>query len=216
MGEGFAGPATRPSLLLRLRDARDSDAWNTFTAVYGPLIHNYSRRKGLSVADSEEVAQKVFLRLVQSLGTFEYQPKRGRFRDWLGTIVRHEIIRQWHQQQRQVEGADTVRDERVLEGIEARVEDTAWNEAFHAQVLREALARSRLHFAEPTWRAFEGVWLHNRPALEVARELGQQPPWVYLAKTRVLKRLWEQVQELADDSALLVLQSQKMNPEGTE
>ena len=73
-------------------------------------------------------------------------------------------------------------------------------------MLRAALVRTRPHFEPTTWRAFELVWLENRPAAEVAREAGQPIDWVYVAKSRVLKRLWEEVQDLADDAALSALQ----------
>ena len=42
----------------------------------------------------------------------------------------------------------------------------------------------------------------HRPAAEVAREFGRPIDWVYTAKSRVLKQLWQEVQDLADDAAL--------------
>ena len=56
----------------------------------------------------------------------------------------------------------------------------------------------------PTWQAFERVWREHRPAAEVAREFGKPIDWVYTAKSRVLKQLWEEVQDLADDAAMIV------------
>ena len=63
-----------------------------------------------------------------------------------------------------------------------------------------ALARTRPHFEEPTWRAFERTWLEGLPAAEVARELGRGVDWVYMAKSRVLQLLHQEVQELGDDT----------------
>ena len=62
--------------------------------------------------------------------------------------------------------------------------------------------RSRPHFEEQTWRAFERAWLENRPAAEVAAELNVPIDRVYVAKSRVLERLQQEVQELAEDSIL--------------
>lgn len=89
-----------------------------------------------------------------------------------------------------------------LDTVESPSADSAWEAEFNAHVLEMAMARSRPHFADSTWRAFELVWRQNRPAAEVARELSQPIDWVYVAKSRVLKRLWEEVQELTDDAAL--------------
>jgi RNA polymerase sigma-70 factor (ECF subfamily) len=90
----------------------------------------------------------------------------------------------------------------VLDGLTASLDDTAWTSAFNAHILESAMARSRPHFEEATWRAFELTWLESRPAVEVGSQLGRTLDFVYLAKSRVLKRLWEEVQELADDSVL--------------
>jgi hypothetical protein len=44
MGES---DCTRPSLLLRLRDPRDGDAWHQFAQLYGPLVYQFARKRGL-------------------------------------------------------------------------------------------------------------------------------------------------------------------------
>lgn len=56
-----AGPTTQSSLLLRLRDARDEEAWNHFVEVYAPLVYRYARRRGLQDCDAGDVAQDVLL-----------------------------------------------------------------------------------------------------------------------------------------------------------
>ncbi len=75
---------TNPSLLIRLRDVRDSQAWALFVEVYGPLIISYCQRKNLQDSDAADVSQEVLKTLCKALRGFEYQPERGRFRDWLG------------------------------------------------------------------------------------------------------------------------------------
>jgi RNA polymerase sigma-70 factor (ECF subfamily) len=203
MAEPSPALQTRASLLVRLRDPRDAASWQTFVAVYGPLVYGHCRRRGLQHDDAQDVSQTVFAPVAQSLRTFQYRPEAGRFRDWLGAAVRNEVNRFFKKQARQARGqGGGEEDEAVLDQAVARAEDNAWTEEFNARVLRCALERSRPHFEEPTWRAFEAVWLENRPALEVARELGRPIDWVYMAKSRVLKDLWQQVQELADDAAL--------------
>src|SRR5437868_6432315 len=52
-------PPTRPSLLLRLRDARDGVAWSEFVEVYAPLVYGYARKQGLQDADAADVTQEV-------------------------------------------------------------------------------------------------------------------------------------------------------------
>ncbi|MCA9752374.1 MAG: sigma-70 family RNA polymerase sigma factor, partial [Gemmatimonadetes bacterium] len=85
---------TRPSLLLRLRDPSDRRSWAEFDARYGELIVRYCLRRGLQLADAEDVRQEVLVSLASALKTFEYSPERGRFRGYLGRAVRNAIFRQ--------------------------------------------------------------------------------------------------------------------------
>ncbi|MDA0666364.1 MAG: hypothetical protein O3A95_09370 [Planctomycetota bacterium] len=74
-----SGP-TRPSLLLRLRDASDEKAWNEFDDTYRGLILGYCRRRGLQHGDAEDVRQMVMMNLSKAAqGSFAYNPERGRF-----------------------------------------------------------------------------------------------------------------------------------------
>jgi RNA polymerase sigma-70 factor (ECF subfamily) len=192
---------TRPSLLLRLLDPRNAEAWQTFVHVYGPLVYGHARRRGLQHEDAEDVTQKVFARVSAAIRTFEYQPDVGRFRDWLGTIVRNEANR-FLKQDREMARSRGGEAENGVACAVAPVADTAWTAEFNTHILQLALQRSEVHFEPPTWRAFRRVWLENAPATQVAEEMGQPIDWVYVAKSRVLKQIWEEVQELADDTTV--------------
>jgi RNA polymerase sigma factor (sigma-70 family) len=202
MAANSSGSSTRPSLLLRVRDPRDAEAWQTFVDVYGRLVYHHCRRRGLGHEDAENVTQEVFARVGQSIGRFDYRPEVGCFRGWLGTVTRNEINRFLKKDARAVHGSGGVAGDHGLDNAAARGEDTVWAEEFNAHILATALERSRPHFEEQTWRAFELVWLEKRPALEVARELGVPIDRVYVAKSRVLERLQQEVLELAEDSTL--------------
>jgi RNA polymerase sigma-70 factor (ECF subfamily) len=202
MAARSSGSSTRPSLLLRIRDPRDSEAWQTFVDVYGRLVYRHCRNRGLRHEDAENVTQEVFAQVSQSIRGFDYQPDLGRFRDWLGTVTRNEIHRFRKKDSRAVHGSGGAEEEPVLGSTPARGEDTEWTETFNAHLLAAALARTRPHFEEQTWRAFELAWLEKRPAAQVARELKAPIDRVYVAKSRVLERLQQEVQELAADSAL--------------
>src|SRR5262245_28902798 len=153
---------TRASLLLRLRDPRDAEAWSTFVDVYGPLVYGHCRRRGVEHNDAEDLTQKIFAQVMQAIRAFDYQPSVGRFRDWLGTIVRNDIGRFFRTRGRQVAGGRDGDSDGSLQQVASRGEDAAWNEEFQAHVLRVALARSQPHFEADTWRAFELVWLEHQ------------------------------------------------------
>jgi DNA-directed RNA polymerase specialized sigma24 family protein len=51
--------ATRPSLLVRIRDARDREAWGEFVEIYAPLVYKTARRRGLQDSDAADLTQEV-------------------------------------------------------------------------------------------------------------------------------------------------------------
>jgi RNA polymerase sigma-70 factor (ECF subfamily) len=204
MAERSSGSATRPSLLLRIRKPDDAEAWETFVRVYGPLIYRHCRGRGLQDADAAEVTQEVLLQVSRSIRRFDYRPDYGRFRDWLGTLTRQRINRFLKRKAGRIEAQADSLDAAGIEDIAAPEHDTQWTEEFQAHILKTALVRVRPHFEEHTWQAFQGVWLEGQSATDVAAALGQKLEWVYMAKSRVLKRLREEVQVLAEDNAWLV------------
>lgn len=85
--------ATQPSLLLRLRNPEDEDAWREFSAKYRDLVIGYCRRRGVQPADCDDILQMVWMNLAKGLRSFEYDPTLGRFRDYLRRVVRSAIAR---------------------------------------------------------------------------------------------------------------------------
>jgi RNA polymerase sigma-70 factor (ECF subfamily) len=189
---------TRPSLLARLRDAADAESWQTFVHTYAPLVFRYARHRGVQDADAADITQDVLVRVARSMRAFAYQPERGRFRDWLGTVTRNQLSSFLARRQRTERVGASDRPSEVEEAA-APEADSEWTAAFHAQVLAVALERIRPGFEAVTWDAFLRVWQAGRPALDVAQELGLPIDKVYAAKARVLKRLREEILLLADD-----------------
>lgn len=194
MSESESTLHTRPSLLVRLRDAGDGDSWRTFVDIYAPLIYRWCRRHGPQDADAADLTQDVLAEVVRCIRSFEYQPQRGRFRDWLGTVTRRRLGRFFERSGRATAGGDA-----LAQCSAAAPPDAEWTAEFNAHILRIALDRIRPHFEAATWRAFELAWIENRSALETADVLGLPIEKVYVAKSRILKRLEEEVLALAED-----------------
>jgi RNA polymerase sigma-70 factor (ECF subfamily) len=189
---------THPSLLLRVRDGADHQAWSEFIAIYGPLIYSFCRRRGLQESDAADVCQEVLSRVAGAMGSFEYQSEKGRFRGWLGTITFRELAR-WSKSKR-VPGTT---DPDEVEGLEARAIATSdWDDHFHASLLQVALSRIEPYFEPVNWQAFTRVWLNSQPAPEVASQLGITVDKIYVAKSRILKRLRMEVLQMSEDAPL--------------
>lgn len=186
---------TNPSLLIRLRDVQDQQAWALFVEVYGPVIFSYCRRRNLQVSDASDVSQEVFAVLSKSLPTFEYQSERGRFRDWLGLVTHRELIRFWKRKER----AQRVHAQSGHMEVET-IEDTeGWENHFHSELLQQSLKRVKGSFESETWQIFERIWIKGETASEVANSLGVKIGSVYVAKSRVLKSLRADILMLSDD-----------------
>ncbi len=190
---------TSESLVRRIRNLKDRCAWEQFAKTYGPLVYGYARRRGLQHADAAEVTQEVLCQVSQSIGSFDYQPQRGRFRGWLGAIARSKIC----QLQRRQRGVIQPKSQRALDVAASGNADAVWDEHFNQHILQLALRRIRPRFSKQTWRAFELAWIHDHPADCVAQMLSCDTSFVYVAKSRVLRRLREEVCELVQDSAII-------------
>ena len=191
-------PETHASLLFRLKDPVDGAAWSKFVDVYGPLVYGEIRRRGVSHQDAEDVTQVVFVRLLKSIRNFDFDPTHGRFRDWLGILVRNEVFRFWRDRGREFVDSVVLQDEDLLKAV-AQFHEPAWHDHFHARILEVALDSCRDRFDPQTWEAFTRVWLQHQSAGEAAIEMQSSVECVYVAKSRVLAALRKAVLLLADE-----------------
>lgn len=182
-------------MLLRIRDPADRDAWSTFQEVYLPIIRAYCGRCGLQEADIDDVAQEVLSVVNHSISSFEYQPQKGRFRSWLGTITTNEIKTYIAKRKNGL----YVSGSSVLNALACTELDSDWVAIFSEHIFRVACDRIRGLFEARTWDCFQAIWFERLSAAAVANELGIPVHSVYVNKSRVLKRLKEEVRILAED-----------------
>ena len=80
-------PQTRNSLLLRIKDVADAEAWAEFSAIYRPVVYRIARRKGMQDADAQDVAQTVLVSLSSVISKWDVDTHQGRFRNWLSRVA---------------------------------------------------------------------------------------------------------------------------------
>ncbi len=195
-------PTTRPSLLIRIRDAADHDAWNQFVEVYASLIHHFARRKGLQEADAADITQDVLRQVSDSIGRFDYTPNRGSFRAWLFTVTRNRILNFFSRDGRGAKGSGDTSVRQFLEQQPADEEQADWDREVEQHLFACAVERVRPEFRENSWQAFWKTAVESQSASDTATELKISVGAVYIAKSRVLARLKEVVATLGDGESL--------------
>jgi RNA polymerase sigma-70 factor (ECF subfamily) len=191
-------PPTRASLLLRIRDAGDQEAWQDFARIYAPVVYGYARRHGLQDADAADLAQEV-LRGV-SVARLDYDPGRGSFRGWLFTLAHHRLHDFLARQRRPGRGSGDSGVQDLLEQQPAREEDRSlWDREYERRLFHWAAEQVRGRFRDTTWQAFWLTAVEGHSPREVAGRLGMTLAAVYLARNRVMARLREQVRQLEGD-----------------
>ncbi len=194
-------PTTRPSLLVRIRDPSDGQAWSQFVEIYAPLVYGFARKHGLQDADAADLTHDTLRSVSGAVGRLDYNPKRGSFRGWLFTVVRNKLRDFLTSQKRHCQGSGDTSFQDLLEEQPSREQDLTalWDREYERQVLAWAAEQIRGGFQDSTWQAFWQTTVEGKSGKEVALALGMSVAAVYLAKSRVMARLKEQIQRLYGD-----------------
>ena len=178
-------------------------AWDEFAEIYAPVVYRAARRQRLQTADADDLVQEVLAAVAQSVTQWLERDDRGAFRAWLFRIARNTAIdfltrrkhRPW------AEGGDAAG--RQLGELEAALDVSG---DFDLEYRRELFVRAseivRQRVSETTWQAFHTTSVLQHPVEQVAQELGISPGSVYIARSRVMKRLQHAVksfEELSND-----------------
>jgi RNA polymerase sigma-70 factor (ECF subfamily) len=191
-------PATRASLLVRLRDRGDEAAWAEFLALYAPLVYNFARKNGLQHDDAADLGQEVFAAVAGAIGRLDYDPRRGSFRNWLFTVVRRKLSNWRARRGNRTRGTGDSEMQQFLEQCPVAAEAKEWETEWERRVFAWACEQVRRDVSEATWQAFWRTFIDGQPSKQVAASLGLSVAAVYLARRRVLARLREMVQSVQE------------------
>lgn len=197
-------PDTRISLILRLPRSADGAAWREFVELYEPLILRFARARGLQTNDAQELVQRVFVAVAGAVERWQPDPSRGSFRAWLFRIARNQLIKQVTARSREKSVGGTsnfVKLHQQLPGgahdLEAEIE-----REYRQAVFKLAAQRVRSSVQPQTWQAFSLSMIDEMPMQQVANALNISIGAVYIARSRVIARLREVVQQLEAEDAL--------------
>jgi len=194
-------PATRASLLVRLRDGGDTGAWREFVHLYAPIIYGFARKRGLQDADAADLMQEVLRSVSLASKRLEYDPARGSFRGWLFTVTRNKVFNFLESRSRRVLGSG---DSRVQQRLEQQADSDGalsaeWEANYQRTMANQAMERVKGEFQAATWDAFIQTAVEGRTPAQVASRVGLSVGAVYVAKSRVIARLRQEIERMQGD-----------------
>jgi RNA polymerase sigma-70 factor (ECF subfamily) len=182
-------------LLERLRDRPSDECWKRLVDLYTPLIQRWLRHFGTREADIDDLVQEVMSVVVQKMPRFDHSGQRGAFRRWLRSIAFNHAQLQFRARQK----VDRDPAQAITEVPNPLEElDQQWEREHDEFVTHRLLELLRPEFTDSTWQAFLRQVMDEAAPADVAAELGVTVNAVLIAKSRVLRRLRDEVRGLVD------------------
>jgi RNA polymerase sigma-70 factor (ECF subfamily) len=190
------------TLLVRLRE-REPEAWERLAHVFGPVVYHWCRGAGLAPADAADVMQEVFRSVATGLPQFRRDRPGDSFRGWLTTITQNRIRDFFRRQAHRPEARGGTTFQVLVQNLPDEAADgiSDFGQATDCErrgVLRRSLDLVQAEFEPTTWKAFWRTTVDDSPPADVAAELEMSLNAVYKAKSRVLRRLREELDGLLD------------------
>jgi RNA polymerase sigma-70 factor (ECF subfamily) len=185
--------------LLRRVQQNDALAWHDFVNLYGPLIFAWTRRGELSPSDAADVTQEVLLSIHRAIDKFDHADGRGTLRGWIWTILRNKI-NDLHRHRPPAAGVGGTNMLRELQLLPEQLPDETSDAHENQQVgglFQRAVAAIQAEFEPRTWQAFWLAVVEGQSTDEIAARLGMSANNVRQARSRVLRRLRDQLGEFS-------------------
>jgi RNA polymerase sigma-70 factor, ECF subfamily len=193
---GMSQDTSTSSSLLRRAMAREPDAWLRIVTLYTPLVRHWCRQAGIADHDVPDLTQEVMAAVSSSLPSFQTDRQGTSFRAWMRGIARHKLLDYLRERGELADGGTTAQ-QRLME-VPAPSEELDLSESPDdiTATYQRALGLVKNEFEDRTWTAFWRVAVDNHAPADVAAELGITPTAVRQAKSRVLRRLKEELGEV--------------------
>lgn len=200
MSDSQEDDSRTPLTLLGRLKSNDPGAWDRLSRLYGPMVYAWARRANLQPEDAADITQTVFQSIFTGFHRFRKERPSDRFRDWLWTITRHRMIDHFRKLRSAaigMGGSDAhvqwqqLPEDLWPEGIDLNAESSETT-----YLVRRALELVRSEFEPKTWQACWKTTVEGATVTDVATELGMSSGAIYVARSRVLKRIRQELEGL--------------------
>jgi RNA polymerase sigma-70 factor (ECF subfamily) len=187
--------------LLQQIQAKPGDSWMRLDSIYRPFLYRWLRKHGIEHSDAEDLVQEVLMAVAGELPGFVHSGRPGAFRHWLRTIALHRAQAFWRARSLRARVAGGTEFQEFLErwqDPDGRLRQE-WDREHDRHLLQYLLQQVASEFEPKTMQAFRRLALEQLPPAEVASELGLTVGAVYIAKSRVLRRLRTLAEGMIDE-----------------
>lgn len=191
-----ASASISSTLLARIR-AKRPEAWQRLVELYGRSVYRWCRRAGLDPADAADVVQDVFGAVAAHVGGFRRDRPGDSFTAWLAAIARNKIRDHYRRRQGRPRAAGGTAAHERLEQLPEPVDAVELDQT-NRLLSRQALQLIRAEFENHTWEAFWRTAVDDHRPADVADDLGMSVAAVYQSKSRVLRRLRQELDGLTE------------------
>jgi RNA polymerase sigma factor (sigma-70 family) len=185
---------TNPTLLNRLGDWRDHEAWVDFVTRYDPVIRSTSTRYRLDAESTEELCQQVWIDLARRMRTYRYDPGKT-FRGWLRRLCQSRAIDLLRKKKANaVEWLDDQPAASLLQDASADIEvdETAPSERpLLLRLAEEVQDAVRRRVSEQTWQVFWNIAIEGQSVRETSAAAAISYYAAFAAEKRVGRMLRE-------------------------
>lgn len=193
-------PDTSETLIAKVCDPDDREAWERFEQLYRPVIYRIARTRGMQHSDALDLVQQVLMAVAGAINEYEKRGEGPSFRKWIGRVTRNAILKAITRGPRdKAVGGSAILD--VLHEVassNAPIETLIETE-YQRELYARASAKVRKDVSEIIWLAFEITVLQGKSIDQAAAQLDLSVGSVYAARSRVMRRLRDQVLRLEND-----------------
>lgn len=186
---------TSLSLLARIRQD-DSSAWKELVSLYTPLVDFWCRRHAVPESDIQDLRQEVFFAVSRSINRFQPSGNSGSFRAWLWSITRHKMVDWLRCQSRSAQAVGGSSALQLVQNLPEEIDEQDHSERCQFnELIHRAMEQTRAEFEPKSWQAFWRTTVDGLSVAQVAEDLSISMATVRQHRSRILRRLRQQLGE---------------------
>jgi RNA polymerase sigma factor (sigma-70 family) len=193
---------TSPTLIARVGDWRDHDAWSDFVRRYDPAVRLYCRTFAFDSDTLDDLIQQIWIELARRLKTYRYDPSKT-FRGWLSRVCRSRAIDVIRKRKAGARPSSDLEELSILDvpaPHDAIADEPSDDDRPEILMYAEAIqARVKCRVDDRTWTAFWRIVVESEPVRETATAMELSYAAAFAAQKRVARMLQEEGQQFLLD-----------------